>query len=206
MSRTMKKPIDKRIGMRLNELRTKRKLSLKQVAEQLNPHVSIHLEEKSGETRISAIENSTGNLTPELAIAYSKTFDVSLEYIFCLSDDMQPENKTVKEVLGLTDEAISKIVEIKNFLDENNLTARLQILNILFESGYMMELLEHLYHFVITSRFLNKCVVVPLDDGPNDTEFTKLVPRWRLDKRVSTTIEKITDLLEKYENLAVDSE
>lgn len=64
---------------------------------------------KSGQTRISAIENSHANLTSELALAYSKNFDVSLEYIFCISDDMRPENKDIKEVLRLSDITISKI-------------------------------------------------------------------------------------------------
>lgn len=206
MPRALKKPIEREIGVRLNKLRNGRKLSLRKVAQQLAPYVNIQLGGKSGETRISALENSAANLTPELAVAYSKAFDVSLEYIFCLSDDMQPEDKTIEESLGLTKDAVSKIREIKSCLDGNNSAAKLKILNKLFESGYIMELLNHLNSFVVASRLLNECVTLPLDDRQDDTEAAELIARWQLDKRVLATLEKIADLLEKDENLMADAE
>lgn len=82
MSRTLKKSPNDNIGPRLKKLRTERNLSLSKVAKQLAPHVELQLAGKSGETRISAIENSGANLTLELAIAYSKVFDVSLNIFF----------------------------------------------------------------------------------------------------------------------------
>lgn len=205
MPRILMKPIEKGIGKRLRELRQNRGFSLDKVSKQLAPYVSIQLDGKSGETRISAIENSRANLTIELAIAYSKVFDVSLEYIFCLSDDMQPEDKTIETSLGLTGKAISKIRDVKNCSDEDNSSIRLQILNSLFESDYMMELLNHLNSFIIASRLLNECVILPLDDRRNDTEAAELIAKWQLDKRVLATIEKIADLLENDKNLMLNN-
>lgn len=199
MAKALKKQVNTEIGKRLRELRKGHKLSLNKIVKQLASHVNIQLEGKSGETRISAIENSTGNLTLELAIAYSKIFDVSLEYILCLSNDMQPENKTVKEVLGLTDIAISKI---KGCTDKNRPLAQMQILNFLFESDFMMELVRSLDSFIYTSNFYNNCETLSFDSRQeDDTEVVKLIPRWRLDKSVSASIERIVNLLQNDDKL-----
>lgn len=204
MSKVLNKPVNKKIGTRLKELRNTRKLSLCKIVNQLKQYVSIQLVGKSGETRISAIENSTANLTPELAIAYSKIFDVSLEYLFCISDDMRPENKSIKEVLGLTDITISKI---KDFSSGKNSKIEMKILNALFESGLILELVHSLNSFIFTSQFYNNCETLPFDCRyEDDTEIVKLLPRWRFEKSASTLIEKIIDLLEKDERLLVDGE
>ena len=69
MPRELIKSANEKMGKRLKELRENRKLSLYRLVKQLNPLVSIQLEGKSGETRISRIENSDANLTVELASA-----------------------------------------------------------------------------------------------------------------------------------------
>jgi len=194
MPRALKFP-NKDVGERLKELRTGRKLSLDKVSKLLAPHVNnIQLAGESGKTRILAIEKATGNLTVELAAAYSKVFDVSLEYLFCLSDDMRPENKSIKEVLGLTDTAISRI---RSFSDKNNSKTKLQILNTLFESEFMTKLVDSLDSFIYTSRSYDNYVTLDFDDRKeDDKEVVKLIPRWRLDKSVSTLIDEIAVLLE----------
>lgn len=201
MSRTLVKPVNENIGPRLKKLRTERNLSLGKLATELAPHVTIHLEGKSGETRISTIENSTNNLTPELAIAYSKYFDVSLEYIFCLSDDMQPENKTIKKVLGLEDSAIAKI---KRFSE-----TQLEILNFLIEHDFIKGLIESFDSFVYTTRFLSESKTVGFDDRltddkqEEDAKLVELIPRWRLERSVSALIEKIADLIVNSEKIKI---
>ena len=188
----------KNTGSRLKKLRTDKGLTLKQVADCLNPYVQIKLDGKSGETRISEIEKSNANLTPELAVAYSQVFDVSLEYVFCLSDDMRPENKEIKETLGLTDATIAKI---KAFSNENGSAAYLKILNILFESDFMSELIHSLDSFAYTTAFYNRCETLDFDDRQEDKEVVKLIPRWRLDKSVSMDIDKVAKLLEDSQTL-----
>lgn len=201
MPKTLKKiPNDKfkNIGNRLKKLRTDKGLTLNQVTACLNPYVKIQLDGKSGETRISEIEKSNANLTPELAVAYSRVFDVSLEYVFCLSDDMRPENKEVKETLGLTDATIAKI---KAFSSENGSAAYLKILNILFETDFMSELIYSLDSFAYTTAFYNSCETLDFDNRQEDKEVVKLIPRWRLDKSVSMAIDKVAKLLEDSKTL-----
>lgn len=204
MPRKLIKSANEKIGKRLKELRENRKLSLYKLVEQLNPLVSIQLEGKSGETRISRIENSDANLTVELAIAYSKIFDVSLEYLFCLSNDMRPENKSIKEVLGLTDIAISKI---KDFSNEKNSKTEMKILNTLFESGLLLKLVQNLDSFFFTNQFYDSCETLPFDCRyEDDVEVVKLLPRWRFEKSVSALSKEIIDLLEKDERLMLHGE
>lgn len=201
MSRTLAKPVNENIGPRLKKLRTERNLSLSKTAKQLAPHVAICLEGKSGETRISTIENSTNNLTPELAIAYAKVFDVSLEYIFCLSDDMQPEHKRIKKVLGLKDSAI---VKIKGFSK-----TQLEILNFLIEHDFIKGLIESFDSFVYTTRFLSESKIVGFDNRladdkqEEDAKLVALIPRWRLERSVSALIEKIADLIVNSEKIKI---
>lgn len=201
MPKTLKKtPNDnfKKIGIRLKKLRTDKNLTLNQVAACLNPYVQIQLDGKSGETRISEIEKSNANLTPELAVAYSRFFDVSLEYIFCLSDDMRPENKEVKETLGLTDAAIAKMKAISS---ENGSATYMKILNILFENDFMSELIHSLDSFVYTTQKYSDFVTLDFDDRQKDKEIVDLIPRWKLEKSVSKSMDKIAKLLEDSDEL-----
>lgn len=201
MPKTLKKtPNDKfkNIGNRLKKLRADKGLTLNQVAACLNSYVQIQLNGKSGETRISEIEKSNANLTPELAVAYSRVFDVSLEYVFCLSDDMRPENKEVKETLGLTDATITKI---KAFSSENGSATYLKILNLLFETDFMSELIRSLDSFAYTTQKYSNFVTLDFDYRQEDKEIVDLISRWKLEKSVSKAIDKIAKLLEDSEEL-----
>lgn len=196
MARELKRKSNPNIGERLKKLRNNRKLSLSKTAKLLEPYVDIQLDGKSGETRISGIENSNANLTLELAIAYSKVFNVSLEYLFCLSDDMQPNDKGIREELGLTDIAISKI---RDFSNTEVYPKQLKILNILFESDFMTELIQSLDSFIYTTDSYRDMETLNLDERENDKEIVNLLPRWKLDKSVSIFIDKIANLLETTE-------
>lgn len=193
MARELKRKSNPNIGERLKKLRNNRKLSLSKTAKLLEPYVDIQLDGKSGETRISGIENSNANLTLELAIAYSKVFNVSLEYLFCLSDDMQPNDKGIREELGLTDIAISKI---RDFSNTEVYPKQLEILNILFESDFMTELIQSLDSFIYTTNLYRDMETLNFDERENDKEIVNLLPRWKLDKSVSISIDKIANLLE----------
>ena len=196
MARELKRKSNPNIGERLKKLRNNRKLSLSKTAKLLEPYVDIQLDGKSGETRISGIENSNANLTLELAIAYSKVFNVSLEYLFCLSDDMQPNDKGIREESGLTDIAISKI---RDFSNTEVYPKQLKILNTLFESDFMAELIQSLDSFIYTTNFYRDMETLNFDERENDKEIVNLLPRWKLDKSVSISIDKIANLLETTE-------
>ena len=127
------------IANQLRLLRDSKKWKLNKLAEELQPYVEINLKGSVGGSLISNLENKKQNLTIELAIAYSNVFDVSLEYIFCLSYDMQPVNKEIKEVLGLSDISIANIKEL---VSGDNGEAYSAILNTLCQTGFMSELLK----------------------------------------------------------------
>lgn len=196
MSKALMKRIDPKIGPRLKELRESRGFSLNKLIEKLNEHVSIYLEGKSGETRISKIERSENNLTPELAIAYSRVFHVSLEYLFCESDDMWPENRNVKEMLGLSDYAIVAISGINQSQENEGHRRSIEILNLLFESGIMMQLVECLETFAKRSLFFDKCIRIDVEGDLIDTDDDyDIIARWWLNKSLSNLADKTVQLL-----------
>lgn len=113
---------------------------------------------------------------------------------------MRPENKDIKEVLRLSDITISKI---RAFSEEKNSDELLKVLNILFEHGFMLDLVRSLESFIYLSHFYNDCITLSFDDRQeddrqeDDREFAKLIPRWRLNKSVLDLTEKIANMLEK---------
>lgn len=194
MPRTLSKEPIPNVGDRIRELRKSRNWSLKKITEALQPYVYIVLEGKTGESRISSIEKSEGNLTLEIAIAYSKVFNVTLEYLFCLSDEKRPEDKSIRESLNLTNITISKI---RDFSNSEVSPAQVAILNLLFESDFMSELVHSLDSFVYTTTVYRQMVTLDFDDRENDKEIVNLLPRWKLDKSVSASVDKIARLLEE---------
>lgn len=196
MPRTLSKEPIPNVGERIRELRKSRNWSLKKMTEALRPYVHIVLEGKTGESRISSIEKSKKGLTPELANAYSKVFNVTLEYVFCLSNDMRPEDKSIRETLNLTNITISKI---RDFSNSEVSPKQIAILNLLFESDFMSELVHSLDSFVYTTTVYRQMVTLDFDDRENDKEIVNLLPRWKLDKSVSASVDKIAKLLEENE-------
>ncbi len=185
--RSLKKTPDIKIANRLKDLRGD--LKLNKLAEKLQPYVSINLEGNIGRSAISNLENQKQNLTPELAIAYSKVFDVSLEYLFCLSEDMKSENKSIKEVTGLSDKSIAVF---KNYPRGDYVQPYLAIFNMLCESGRLTELIEALDRFVF---FVNRSsdIIDFIADGSKS--LIKPIAEWNLNNDISNVIDKIKDEL-----------
>ena len=105
----------KKVGNRLRTLREQRKekeggWSQSDLAQKLSEYVANALDGEKGKTTVSQLERGARNITVDLAIAYSGIFGVSLDYIFCRSNDWQPENKEIKALTGLTDNAIKAIM------------------------------------------------------------------------------------------------
>lgn len=192
--RDLKKPPDTKIANRLKDLRGE--LTLIELAKKLNPYVSIILDDNVGRSAISNLENRKQNLTLELAIAYSKVFDVSLEYILCLSDDMQPENKSIKETIGLSDKSIDEIKKLKNNHDPyyyehpDYKPPVLKILNTLYEEGFMTELTQAFEHFLFHVIVRNN-----LRYGQHhqieDEESIMIPAKWHLNKEITDAIDDV---------------
>ena len=195
----VKRTPDKNIANRLKSLREANKLSRQAVAKKLKPYVLIKVDGETGRALISNLEKGKQNLTIELSIAYSKVFNVSLEYILCLSDDMQPENRGIKDVLGLSDISIKKIEKLKKSklsYEFNSVQGHkpplLKILNKLFEEGFLTEILETFDRFLYDVIVINEMSCGHLSNRNVNEERKVLLPaRWSLDREVSQDIDKV---------------
>lgn len=105
------------IGQRIRNLRENKGLSQMKLAEKLQPYLSLVLEGDTGKQVISQLENGKRGLTIEIAIAYSKIFGVSLDYLFLQSDDWQPEYKEASN-LGLSNEAIKTLDWLNTIIEK----------------------------------------------------------------------------------------
>lgn len=112
------------------KLREQSKLSQTELAKELNILIgnsnkyndkdnSISLDGDNGRQRISQFEHGKG-LTIGLAFAYADYFKVSLDYVLGRIEDYKLEYKSIKEITGLSDEAIQSLENMKfEYIDEN---------------------------------------------------------------------------------------
>lgn len=197
----LKNTPDKDIAKRLKALREQKELTLIDVAEKLDPYVNINLIGNGGRSVISNLENQKQNLTIELAVAYSKVFNVSLEYILCQSDDMQPENKTIKVVLGLSDRAIEAIKNIKEDIspiDElGYVPPNTEILDALLRAGFISKLLKSFGGFIYSGILHNDNSVWLGHPGENAMRPSI----WYLKNEIDDAVEAVIDtFVSKFSN------
>ena len=108
----MKEFDNKAVTARLVKLREDKGMTRAELAtmlhERLGHKIMFADEEDNNTSRqvMYAIENGK-RITFDLLLAYADIFGVSLEYLFCQTDDWQPENKAIKETIGLDDKAIA---------------------------------------------------------------------------------------------------
>lgn len=90
------------IGGRIQSLREENGLSQAELAKELNVKQQTINQWENGERDIK-----TGSI-----IALSKYFNVSADYILCISDYKKPENTPITNITGLSDNTISVIKEL----------------------------------------------------------------------------------------------
>jgi len=79
------------------------------------------LDNKTGKHTVSQLESFTKeetsknkrNISPNIAFAYAKIFNVTLDFIYGYSDDWNPDFKDVKERIGISDKAIKKLEDLE---------------------------------------------------------------------------------------------
>lgn len=145
----MARVIDKiKVSKRLAKLRTDNHYTQPELAKKVKELIGLDKCEKglsldgdTGKQTISQLECGRRGLTIELATAYSEIFGVSLDYLFCLSDDEQPSNKDIKEILHFSDKAIS---ELKSFYENNtqDFNPLYKILNLIIENGMIFKIVD----------------------------------------------------------------
>lgn len=118
---TNKEIIDREIGNRLAKLRTEvnPKLTQDKLYAELRDLISkregtINDEDgnQNGDKVISKIENGYG-LSLRYALAYSEYFNVSLEYIYFGAKSYKPSYDDIKELTGLSDDALHTLEMLK---------------------------------------------------------------------------------------------
>lgn len=121
------KSFDKvKVSRRLRELRDSQKWSQYEMGEELNKilHGSMSLDGENGKQTVSQLERGR-RITIDIAFAYANVFDKSIDFILGWSDDWYPQNRDVKELTGLTDEAIANIKSVTSrYYDRNSIASK----------------------------------------------------------------------------------
>lgn len=143
-------------GNRLRELRINKgkalgkKITQNQLFDDLQELMPVNPNKKdetivNGSKSISKIENGHA-FSLRYALAYAEYFNVSLEYLYGLSDIKQPGYDDVIKKLGLSDDAIHKLEEF-NATVNNNITYTLNELFAPSRVKYFVELLQAFFDY-----------------------------------------------------------
>ena len=102
---------------RLVNLRLSKGYSQSQLARELEKYVTeTVLEGDTGKNTISQIEHGR-NINLEMACAYCKIFDTTLDYIYGRTNFMKPSYESIKNDLGLDDLTIHNLEALKKYKD-----------------------------------------------------------------------------------------
>jgi len=171
-----------KVAKRLRELRRGRGWSLSEMAKNLDSLIGQDALKKmvlggnTGRETVSQLENAKRGITLDLAFAYSHIFDVSLDCVLARTDDWKPEYKEVKEITGLSNEAIKNLIKFKDYngMMELNLKTG-SILNYKDNTKALNELLRNDDDFQILSNiarflFADFVSVAPVEKSTGYTE------------------------------------
>lgn len=102
---------------RLIKLRKSKGFSQSQLAKEVEKYIKeTVLEGETGKQTISQIENGR-KINLEMACAYCKIFDTTLDYIYGRTDVMKPSYESIKKDLGLDDLTIHNLEALKKYKD-----------------------------------------------------------------------------------------
>lgn len=153
----------KKTATRLKTLREHSKLSQSQLAKQIKIKTDpepgaeatfINMEGETGKQTISQLERGKRGLTIEMARVYADIFDVSLDYLYGRTNEWNPEYKTVKEQLDLSDGSISMLKNLKKnnhklittldfFLNPKYSTSFYELITVLYDHSSMHQKISH---------------------------------------------------------------
>lgn len=142
---------DIEIGERLCKLRKTKDLTQGKLFDKLQSIINGTKDEfktKSdyGKQNICKLEKGVTHLNYEMAIAYAKFFNVSLDYLYFGTESYKPEYDIIKKTLGFSDDAIHKLEEL-NTEFHNNITYVLNELLDPSRASYFIELLQAFFDF-----------------------------------------------------------
>ena len=111
----------KEIGQRLRILRESKNLSQTQLAREIQKFdCELVLDGENGKQTISQLENGARKINWELADAYCRIFDTTLDYLYCRTNDRKPNYASLKSTLGLDDMTLHSLESIKKYKNKAN--------------------------------------------------------------------------------------
>lgn len=212
------------IGMRLKKLRIDRKWTRIALAKELERFIGSTVDPEKGTVfhninpqycgpnyntgvqTISKNEKGKNTLTINMALAYSKLFDVSLDYIFLQSNEKQLGDVSIAERTGLTEDSISSLNYLSAYGEEEERKAKCKQ----NEKGLLK---QYLNFFISQYRFWLS-VIIPLRDirrkneeyynicaRKNDDENNKLIEN---EESIKKHMQVIVGEFEKHLNEYID--
>lgn len=152
----------KAIATRLIAIRKRLDLTQSRMASEVSPHLlkplrieDISFDQKNGTQFISQLENRNRSLTFDIAIAYSKVGNVSVDYILGLTDTWRPEHVDLKAYTHLSDEALANLHsldkqrpdDIEHLAQDFSLASQKNKFGYKF-SQWPKEIYEHIFGFL----------------------------------------------------------
>lgn len=165
------------IRERLRKLRNDKNLSVDATYEGIQEKICEFTGENYVEknyrngSRISGIESGSKNLQLDMAIGYSMFFDVSLDYLVFNNKSYKPEYDDIKEITGLSDDALHSLEKIgktnKEALNTLNKLLSPELLPIFeellndYSEHSLLDIKSHIMNYPGTVRY-NKTPVSPI--------------------------------------------
>lgn len=148
---------NKKIGKRLAELRNRSGLSQTELGMKLEElrygltadEIPDYADGNSNiKNSISQLERGAKGLTVENANLYAEIFGVSLDYLYCRSDDWKPYGKEIKETLHLSDLSINNIVDYYNFNNQEN-NPSFELFNLMIENKSFFHIVGKIFEHIL---------------------------------------------------------
>lgn len=176
----------KEIGQRLRILRESKNLSQTQLAREIQKFdCEIVLDGENGKQTISQLENGARKINWELADAYCRIFDTTLDYLYCRTNDRKPNYASLKSTLGLDDMTLHSLESIKKYKNKANnnseaykygyeVTKRIEAFNYLIQNAckefvvndsgevnFEKGLLDNIYTYIFSGIEIDEETILP---------------------------------------------
>lgn len=197
---------NKKIGQRLAKLRNDSGLSQTDLGIKLeelrngNELIDDADRDLNIKNSISQLERGAKGLTVENAGLYAECFGVSLDYLYCRSDDWKPYNKNIKEVLHLSDKAINNIVDYFNSNNQEG-NPSFDLFNLMIENDSFFYIVGKIFEHILMFHIDEFNAVEKSATDDNASEFladNKNYELWRFSKDMIDVFEHTYD--ELFEN------
>ena len=176
-------------GSRIRDMRVINGLSQSEMAQKLAAIIKNRVLDKSnGKNTVSQMERGARGITLAYAFAYADIFGVSLDYILGRSDDWHSTFKPVKELTGLSDEALATLERLSEEYKE--------------PEG-LQETLKKIAEFDKNWKMLEAGISVQLSAAKATDEEIEKLKGYAQNKSDKATLDSINNLLSSEKGLTI---